>query len=478
LGVEEWPGYLPERLYTNAYGYALRPDVGEMWRKYAPYINADPNSTLSKQLGAEIRHEAFLQKLLTGRIKGGAQLPPKERKKIEEVVEYVEKTLERMRNYKDKKGQVFQDLSRLTQFVIDELELEGFKPPRTGPSAHAPGRSSWDDTFTENYARDRQVNKQKVEKDMEEYFDETEKEARKEEKKGKKGVEEKPEKKEPTKITVEDVEKARKGSEQVVKEYQQAKRVEVDQLTPMFAPVATAVSPSEYRDQKFITEMNAALKEWKTGRKEIVGRSGARLSIPHYIRHREEPFITRIRKSARGRKILVIADFGSMESQQEEYKKAIVSSMEVLNGIGSKTALYGFGGEKGSGGWFFFKVKRFEEPRWTPNHKTAALEAEYPCTPTDKVYRGLLPYIRKHRPDVTITITDGAPDNSEETERMVKQLKKHTRMVAFGIGTNEAEARRMGARLKRFGYHKVFAVDDVNKIPRRLVNLIAPTGRR
>jgi hypothetical protein len=27
LGVKEWPGYLPERIYQQAYGYALRPSV-------------------------------------------------------------------------------------------------------------------------------------------------------------------------------------------------------------------------------------------------------------------------------------------------------------------------------------------------------------------------------------------------------------------------------------------------------------------
>jgi len=493
LGVEEWRGYLPERIYTNAYGYALRPNVGDMWKKDMQGYDPSNVGPFFKEAQAKIRHEAFMQKLLTGKIKGVAKLPPAEQKRIEDVVKFVEKQLKRTKKYKDKQELVYPDLARLTQHVIDELKLEGFTPHRISGRGGMPG-SSWDDTFTEDYARQRKANKQKVKKGMEEFFEETEKEVEKQERAGKdKGNSEQEKKKggcsqkeqseekkqgHPGKITIDDLERAKKGSEQVAKEYQQAQKTEVDQLTPVFAPVASAVSPSEYRDQKFITEMNAALKEWKTGKKEVIGKTGARLSIPHYIRHKQEPFVTRIRKSARGRKVLVVADFsGSMEPREEEYKKAIVSGMEVLDGIGSKTALYGFGGEKGGAGYFFFKVKRFEEPKWTPNHsaKTAALEADYPSTPTAEVYRGLLPYVRKHRPDVTITITDGAPDNQAGTAQMVKQLKKHTRMVAFGIGTDGGTAKHIENRLKTFGYHKVFAVDSVSKIPHKLVSLIAPT---
>jgi hypothetical protein len=250
-------------------------------------------------------------------------------------------------------------------------------------------------------------------------------------------------------------------------------KVEVDKLTPMFGPIASAVSPGQYRDQKFITAMNAALKEWKVGRKEVVVSRGARLSVPHYVRYKEEPFVTRIKKSARGRKILVIADFsGSMKSQEDEYKKAIVSSMEILDGVGSKTALFGFGGEKGGSNMFFFKLKRFEEPKWKPAHsaRTAALEASYPSTPTGRTYSALEAYIKKHRPDVTLTITDGSPDNPVETGRAVKRIKRDTRMVAFGIGGSGMER-----RLKEFGYHDTFAVESVDRIPRRLVSLIAPT---
>ena len=280
----------------------------------------------------------------------------------------------------------------------------------------------------------------------------------------------------------EDIKKAKKGSTDVEQEFEDVTHVRDDQMTAAFQPVTSAADPSLYRDSNFISKMNTALRDWKTGWKEFVGKKGSRLSIPEYIRSRgEEPFVTTLKRSARGRKILVVADFsGSMAGKQEDYKKAIVSSMEVLDSIGTETALYGFGGEIGSNEEFFFKVKRFEEPRWRPNHsaKAAALSATYGSTPTASAYEGLAGYIKKHRPDVTVTISDGEPngepDSVERAERMVKELKRNTRMVAFGIGDDAAEASAMARTLKGFGYNSVFSVDNVRDIPLKLVRLMAP----
>jgi len=490
LGVEEWRGYLPERLYTNAYGYALRPDVGDLWQE----AQSAP-SWVEEDMGMKrARYEAFLQKLLTGKIKGEKKLPDAERDRINFVVKKVEKDLEEMKKHKDKPGEIYGWLSNLTKEVIKDLDLKDFAPSRVSSWQG----SSWDDTFTEKYADQQQAKPSDIKEGMEEYFDEVEKEAEptkpseKPSEKGTKGTTEDTEKTETEKeseeestgivepseipegilgITKEDVRKAREGTDQVEKEYNQVQKEEIDD-TPYFVPLSTAVPPEIFRDQKFITKMNDALREWKTGRREIVGERGARLSIPHYIRNQEEPFVTRIRKSARGRKILVVADFsGSMVDREEDYKKALISSMEVLDGIGSKTALFGFGGEQDGDRKIFFRIKRFEDPKWKPTHsaKTAALTASYNSTPTARAYRALEGYIKKHRPDVTVTVTDGAPDHPNEVAEVVKDLKRHTRMVAFGIGPGVDE------NLKQFGYHKVFGVENVHDVPPKLVRLMAPT---
>ena len=305
---------------------------------------------------------------------------------------------------------------------------------------------------------------------------------------------EEPLEEEPPPVTPEDVEAAKKGASNVASEFDQANRVTPDLETSDFEPVVAAADPQLYRDQKFISDMNTALKDWRTGFKTHTGAAGSKFKVKEYIKSKgEAPFVTRIQQSAKGRKILVIGDFsGSVGPFEDDYKKAIVSSMEVLDGIGSKTAFFAFGGQRGeevmvqlggpngpsynNGRSSFFKIKKFEEPRWLQVHsaKTSAL-INAGSTPTAETYERLKSYIKKHRPDVTLTLTDGGPDNSQGTISAISELKHHTKMVAFGIGGDLRSSERLTQKLKEFGYTQVFGVSSVNEIPRKLVGMIAPT---
>ena len=284
----------------------------------------------------------------------------------------------------------------------------------------------------------------------------------------------------PLNVTPEDVEKARSGSSEIDEEFEKAQRIKVDKTTPKFKPVIGAGPASNYRDQAFIRGMRTAMKDWRAGYVETPQKSGSRLKVKQYVKTKGRyPFVKRIRKSAKGRKILFVADFsGSVRPFQEEYKKALVSALEVLDSIGVKTALFGFGGERSGVQNFFFKIKKFEDPKWTVNHasKVAALEADG-FTPTAEAYEGLEKYVRMHRPDLVVTLTDGDPDSRAATKRMVKQLKRYTRMVAFGIGETREDAEDMERKLRYLEYDKTFAIStgEMNKLPKKLVDLIAPT---
>ena len=296
---------------------------------------------------------------------------------------------------------------------------------------------------------------------------------------------------EPPPVTQEDVDAAKKGASNVASEFDQANRVTPDLETSDFEPVVAAADPQLYRDQKFISDMNTALKDWRSGFKTTTGATGSKFKVKEYIKSKgEEPFVTRIQKNAKGRKILVIGDFsGSVAPFEDDYKKAIVSSMEVLDGIGSKTAFFAFGGQTGeealvkigsgsynNGRASFFKVKKFEEPRWLQVHsaKTSAL-INAGSTPTAETYNRLKSYIKRHRPDITLTLTDGGPDDRAGTIAAISELKHHTKMVAFGIGNDLRSSERITELLKGFGYAKVFGVSSVKDIPRKLVGMIAPT---
>ena len=278
-------------------------------------------------------------------------------------------------------------------------------------------------------------------------------------------------------VSPEDVEGAKEGADDVNEEFKNAEKVQTDQDTPFFEPVVAATDPSMFRDLGFISEMNTALRDWRTGFMTKHGASGSKLSVKEFIRTKgEEPFISRIQQSAAGRKILLVADFsGSICTMQDSYKRAIVSTMEVLDGIGSQTALFSFGGQTGDPEPKFLRVKKFEEPKWLPVHaaRASALEAAG-GTPTDKAYAGLADYIRKHKPDVTLTLTDGSPDDEASTIDQIRKLKPNTRMVAFGIGENPGSAQNITGQLNKFGYAKVFSVYGISGLPNKVVNLIAP----
>ena len=278
-------------------------------------------------------------------------------------------------------------------------------------------------------------------------------------------------------VSPEDVEGAKEGADDVNEEFKNAEKVQTDQDTPFFEPVVAATDPSMFRDLGFISEMNTALRDWRTGFMTKHGASGSKLSVKEFIRSKgEEPFISRVQQSAAGRKILLVADFsGSICTMQDSYKRAIVSTMEVLDGIGSQTALFSFGGQTGDPEAKFLRVKKFEEPKWLPVHaaRASALEAAG-GTPTDKAYAGLADYIRKHKPDVTLTLTDGSPDDEASTIDQIRKLKPNTRMVAFGIGENPGSAQNITGQLNKFGYAKVFGVYGISGLPNKVVNLIAP----
>jgi len=533
-GVEYHRGYVPERLYSHAYGFSLRPDVGKLW-KQAEDLEQQAKQTQDKalqnvaeNLKRKARYEAFLQRVIARRIKGN--LPPGEQQKLEEAARYVENELEQLKDEQDT-NRVYRFLSALTNNVISQLDLRGFTPERMGPQGE-PGKpdeqgnyetpppqgSSWEDTFTEEYAEEseelpeppskgdpkkqqeekKQQREEKVKKDMEEFFEETKKKCdRKTREDG-----EVPS----TEITEEDVQQAEQGSAQAAKEFQSVQQGKVEalpgELSPaVWMPVATTLPPEMFRDSKFIQDMNARLREWRQGRKQTIQEWGERLSVPGLVTTDwKKPFIHTVRQSAKGRKYLFILDFsGSMVDHQDEYKRALVSTMEVLSGIGANVAVFGFGGEAHDpNSEFFFRVKTFEQPQWLRDHsaKLAGLGANYGSTPTGRVYEDLEAYIRKHRPDATITITDGMPNGysnaDEHTERMIRQLKRHTRMVAYGIEEPKRaesienlkkrygdklprELKHMDERLREYGYHRSFTVTDVNEIPPKLIKMIAPT---
>jgi hypothetical protein len=484
LGVKQWPGYLPERLHQQAYAYALRPALSTI---------ADPKLPPDDDANKKARMEAFLQRLLIGRTKDA--LPdPGQAKMVEDVAKEMEERLGSLNKDIESKNYngatVAHYMGMMVRDVISKLNVSPNPPvnPNRPPSLPPglggdegksdpdnPAPADYDETFSSKEARKQKKGKQGVEKEVEDFFKETEKNAKKEKREDGKT--------DPNEVTKEDVGTARDGTAEVTDEYQKIQRQEkFDPMLTGWQPIPTQVPAEMYRDQDFITKMGSALSVWKTGSEDLLGKTGRRLSVSDFIRTRgETPFTSRLKKSVRGKKLLILADFsGSMAPQQDEYKRALISGIEVLSGIGSNIALFGFGTDPAYGDKFF-KIKDFEDPKWTPTHsnKLAAVDAGFDYTPTAEAYKRLRPYIKKTRPYATLTVTDGSPDppaspQDETVGDLVKDLKKNTRMIAWGIARGPGAKETMEGMLKGFGYHESFAVTDIHDIPKKLVKTIVP----
>ena len=489
LGVKYHPGALPERLYHQAYGYALRPSV-------EAYSWCPPAQLC----------EAFLQKLLTGKIKG--DMDPELRDRVERAAAYAERRIKKLEKENLRGEELANRIAGLAEEVADLLKLRDearkmaygeVKPPSKPPKGLSkrdrerakrdikkykeqgdlPDVEDWDETFRPPTKDELpKPTKSRVEKDIKEYFKELEREARK------KGRIKRPDGDvKPDEIYVDDVEKAKTGSADVKAEYEAitggGRGVEDPALTG-FMPVTGSSSAAKYEDPKFKRKMAERLREWRRGFRAAPSKTGASFNVDAWLyTEGKRPFVSVKRRSVRGGKYLFVVDFsGSIRPYEEEYKKALINALEALQGIGAQIAVFGFGGLKVGRSSYsgLFTLKRFEEGPWRRGHSSrlaGGVEADG-GTPMAKAYKRLEAYINRHRPEYVITVTDGAPDNIGLTKEMIEKLGRKTEMVAFGIANEESTAKMMRWNLKSLGYRRSFVVTDLDRLPGKLVDLIAP----
>jgi hypothetical protein len=470
-GVQRWPGYVPERIHTQAYFYAVRPDVSTIY---------DPNEPADSQKNKQARIEAFLQRMLLGKVKG--QLPPDQMKIIEDTAQFAERKLKPISLERADPARVMTDMEALTLEAIKQLDVAPTKDKNGKSSDDGMGMPDYNETSGEKAAKGK--SQSQIEKGMEEFFKEKEKDlgggggegegeeqgqgkgkesGGKDGKGPKDGKDGKQGKKDQFGFTGKDVQNAQKGSSDARAEYTNvAKNTPIDPALASWKPAIDYGPTAPFRDTNFMNHMKTELEKWIKGYEEIRGSSGSRFKVKQWIRDPEQAFVTRLRKSVKGNKVLVLADFsGSTNKFQDQYKRALISGLETLDKVGIKTGLFIYGTD-------FTQVKRFEEPRWTNVHaaKTAAL-ADHDMTATGTAYSMLEEYVKRHRPDVFITLTDGLPNQGVSTDQEVARLKRQTRMIAFGIGDEN-----LNVQLKKFGYNSTFAVPDVSQIPKKLVKTI------
>ena len=530
LGAEYHRGVGPERAYTQGYAYALRPKVDEIPVPEAQILEGFTQKMLIGRMKGEIpeNYEEIVDEAVEYALEklGEMKKHPAKSEKITDALEKLVKEVadklklvntpppegqgqdpgqdgegeegEGQGQSQDGEGEDGEggtpgpgqgqgdpDVGSGSGADEDDDEddeaLEGIEDEDDGLGKDIP-HIDWDETFRAPTDPElAKKAKKDVDKQMEEFFDKEREDA---EKAGR--IERGDGDTDPGETYVEDIENAIKGTEDSRSEFESIQKGgdEPSELAGMFTPLSDLSPTGPYVDSKFKREMDKRLKAWRTGLSKKHGETGHMLDVDSLIRtkgqKKPKPFVKIQRRNVKGKKYLFVLDFsGSISNVQEEYKRAIINTMEALDTIGAKTAVFGFGGFNAAGSRTVggFKVKTFEERRWRPVHasKVAGVTAAG-NTPTGETYARLERYIKKNRPEYVITLTDGEANSTPAVADMNKQLKKHTKMVAFGIAGDQLEAGRIKRYFDDVDYRKSFTVskDEIHKLPGKLVNMIAP----
>jgi hypothetical protein len=494
LGVNKLPGLVPVRLLRQAYWGSLRPDVSQLSKNYTdenelkkmPGIEGSTEQFAQKKFGTknptpeqinesfeehkesfrqtmrkEAVMEAFTQRLLMGGKQKG-DLPKEDQEKLDQVTIEIQNELTKMENDEDQsETRTYSGLKNLVEKFMQAMNIPDDDKDETRPDlpdphmgdGHGPGAGEGLD-----------------QKEIESYLQSLtpDKEGKRED--GDPGTE----------LTREDIEKALNGTPQekieLLKIISKSRGkgsghggTEEDPEAPSeFSEPLERGEPSLYRDKKFIMKMNELLHEWRAGWRRVFGTSGTTFNLQHELATKgEESFSGRKRLDASKTKTLFIVDFsGSMSEREEDYKRVLSSTMEVLEGIHSQTAIFGFGDPTVD----FFKVKDFRQ-RWNRERQEqlAGIEAAG-STPLTSTINMLAPYIKRHRPQYTVIITDGSPTDGDPTS-LIKSLQKETHFVGFGLG-----GPGIAMALKRYGVKESFSVQDPYEVPKKLVPKIAPVS--
>ncbi len=498
LGVNRLPGFASIRMLRQAYWGSLRPDVGELSKKYtdekelsgdANLQNSakslarkdfkvprdeDPTTTQIEQAFETHKEsfrqtrrkqaimEAFVQRLLLGgRQKGN--LPDEDQKKLEKVTKEIQNELTKLESEETDDKKNFSALSQLVEKFMTEMNIQDDDKDETGDSQNGNLPGPHGDGDGESQGGSGGLDPKEVKQMIVMLKKDAKKEKREDGDPG-------------TEITKEDIEEALDGSPEDLKELNKIlskggfmlQKGDEDPATPEgFEESSTRGDPGAYKDKKFITEMNERLSKWRAGWKRVFGSSGTSFSLQHELGTRgEESFSGRQRLEASKVKTLFILDFsGSMSERQEDYKRMLSSTMEVLQGINAQTAIFGFGERTAE----FFKVKDFKQ-KWTKERaeELAGLEASG-STPLCTALNLVAPYVKRNRPQYTVIITDGQPTDGDPTS-VIRSMRNDTHFVAFGLGP-EAIANS----LKKYGIAQSFSTENLEEIPKFLVPRIAPT---
>jgi hypothetical protein len=237
---------------------------------------------------------------------------------------------------------------------------------------------------------------------------------------------------------------------------------------------------SVYYDQDLILHLKAQLRKLRKGWKEIQSHTGD-FDIDSYVARQSKVFVDEERLKIGGFKVLILLDHsGSISKYHEKYKKACIALAEALSTLNIPFAMYAF-----SQSMYYkfdvdvYLIKSFDE-KWTRMNakRLAQIEADG-GTPLAKVYEKLEPIVVKGKGVgkgklYFITLTDGDPDPGTRSRcrDLIRKYKLHAKMIAIAFGDSTEKAVSLAENLKDLGYERYIALDDLRKLPEKVLGLL------
>lgn len=530
-GLKTWPGMESEQAFVEEWAYNMRPQVEANLIQGSPMPRGFSSSNMDSSSAAKM--ELLTQKYLLRRLK--TDDPAKVEAFLKPAVERMDKAKAQLKKVDSRKEQT-KIIKDMAEDVVKMLGLKGekgragsFKDNQTGEemqvdynkgakdqgdditgSAPDHARKAGEETKKNLKQKKEKADKQreeiekqldKAEEALEKGEDdakekvaeelekemEAEKEGPREEAPSEK--EDEAEKSDPSerlrgikkrleKKIEEAVKEASKAGEElegdnsVNQDWETVSQTHSQKLSPGVNkwPASSDKDLSRLRNRTLTIRLIKQFEKLGGGFETVYGKTGEEFEVERRLA-RQAPFSSS-RTVAPYRKVVMVIDgSGSTCGMLDDYKRTILATGQALEKLGFETSTYALTGNT------VYKLKDRKEQFHVAAPRIASLHSSG-GTPLAHTYKILEPEIAKSRPNVLITLTDGAPTDSAEGVRgMLTRYKRHYRVrsTAYHIESRippedkESIRRMMKTRLGYDDAHIISAEKMLTELPAKIL---------
>lgn len=257
------------------------------------------------------------------------------------------------------------------------------------------------------------------------------------------------------------------------------KGIESKVIPKIIIPERLYEDEQKYYDMELINHLKSQLRNLRKGWKEVYSYTGE-FDLESYISKNKKFFIDEERIKIGGYKIIILLDHSSsIYGHHYNYKKCCIALAEALSELNIEFSIFAFteyrDRQTNDRYTHVYLIKSFEE-KWTKiNAKRLAQIQPFGGTPLADVYKIIKPLLLRTKGKIIfITLTDGEPAQGTENEckKIINSLKKYCDMIAIAFGYNMKNVMRLIENLKNLEYTRYIALDDVRKLPEKILRLL------